>query len=66
MKTGIIYIATNKITKKSYIGLSTKTLERRMKQHIRDSKRYKFKFYNALKNIESINLNGKYYTKMYH
>lgn len=48
MKTGIIYIAINKINKKCYIGLTSNSLEERIKQHIKDRKRFKYKFYNAL------------------
>ena len=32
--SGIIYMVTNKITKQSYIGLTTKTLKERKSQHI--------------------------------
>ena len=38
MKTGLIYKITNNTTKHSYVGKTTRTLEVRWKQHIRDSK----------------------------
>lgn len=38
MSGGIIYKITNTINQKSYIGLTTGTLERRMRQHHYDSK----------------------------
>ena len=36
MRTGIIYIAINKINGKGYIGQTRSSLERRRKQHERD------------------------------
>jgi len=49
MKTGLIYIATNKINDKSYIGLTTKSLELRARLHYNESKNKMYKFANALK-----------------
>lgn len=51
MKTGLIYKATNKLSGKSYIGLTTKALKERIRGHIKDSKikNHTFKFANALR-----------------
>lgn len=56
-KTGIIYIATNKISGKSYIGQTVKILNKRMDGHYKDSIlknnngswKHTFKFANALR-----------------
>lgn len=46
----IIYIHTNTITKKSYIGRTLQTIESRFKQHLNLAKRNKgFKFHRALR-----------------
>ena len=37
---GIVYKITNKVNKKSYIGITTRTVEIRWKEHINDSKVY--------------------------
>jgi len=47
MKTGIIYKHTNKINGKSYIGLTTHSMEERLKQHLRNKNKHKF--INAIK-----------------
>lgn len=54
MKTGIIYKVTNLLNKKSYIGQTIKSIDKRKYFHIRTalnkkSKIYKCKFYNALR-----------------
>ena len=47
---GIIYKITNLITKKVYIGLSTKTLKKRWKEHVATSKTdYNHPFYNSIR-----------------
>lgn len=45
---GLIYCATCSISKKQYIGKTTGTLESRKSQHLADSKRYTYKFYEAI------------------
>lgn len=45
----IVYKATNITNKKVYIGITTKTLEHRMKIHKRDSKKLGTYFYNAIR-----------------
>jgi group I intron endonuclease len=75
----IIYKATNKINGKSYIGQTTKTLEERIKGHLRSNK--KLYFHQALRefsnenfewiileecnNIEELNIKEIYYIKFY-
>jgi group I intron endonuclease len=46
---GIIYCATNKVSGKVYIGQTTKTIEQRIKTHLRDMKRLNSHFYSALR-----------------
>lgn len=46
---GIIYRAFNKITGKSYIGQTTRTLEIRKQDHYHNINRYCYKFPNALR-----------------
>lgn len=46
---GIIYKATSKTSGKSYIGQTTKSLEKRKYQHILTSKKLKNKFQKAIK-----------------
>lgn len=48
MKTGIIYIVTNKINNKYYIGQTIKNLNERRRNHKKDTKRKKTHFYNAI------------------
>lgn len=49
MKTGYIYRFYNKITKKSYIGLTTRTLNKRIAEHLKSAKHNsKFYFHCAL------------------
>lgn len=73
----IIYKATNKINKMSYIGQTVKNLNRRIQQHANDAKRYDYFFCKALrkyglnnfdwvvikecKNREELNIWEKYY-----
>ena len=45
----IIYKVTNKINKKVYIGQTVNSLDHRMEQHYRSSKRNSYYFHNALK-----------------
>lgn len=45
---GIIYKANNILNGKTYIGLTTKTLDKRKKQHYQSAKRLKYIFYKAL------------------
>jgi group I intron endonuclease len=48
-KKGIIYTVTNKETKMVYVGLTTKSLEERKKDHIKKSKKGKsYAFQNAI------------------
>lgn len=46
---GLIYIATNQINNKSYIGQTTETLERRWYRHITTHINYPDAFHSALK-----------------
>lgn len=48
MKSGIIYMATNKMNGKSYIGQTTKKMEERRTEHKLSKKYYHTKFYDAL------------------
>ena len=73
----IIYKATNKINKMSYIGQTVKNLNRRIQQHANDAKRCNQFFYRALRkygmnnfnwsiikkceNIQELNIWEKYY-----
>lgn len=45
----IVYKATNTNNNKVYIGITTKTLEHRMKIHKKDSKRKDTYFYKAIR-----------------
>ena len=45
----LIYKATNLINGKIYIGMTTKTLEHRVKVHKRDSQRLNTYFYQAIR-----------------
>jgi group I intron endonuclease len=48
-KKGIIYTVTNKETKMVYVGLTTKSFEKRKKDHLKKSKRGKsYAFQNAI------------------
>jgi hypothetical protein len=48
-KEGIIYKVTNKVNGKHYVGVSTKSLEERKKDHIKNSKKGKtYAFQNAI------------------
>ena len=49
MKYGIIYIATNKLNNKSYIGQTINSLPRRITNHKNQSKNKNGKFSNAIK-----------------
>jgi len=46
-KFGVIYKITNHITNELYVGKTERSLETRKKQHIRASKKYNTKLYNA-------------------
>ena len=73
----MIYLVTNEINGKQYIGFTNKTLNERRKNHIKSSKNGKTHFYNALNKYgidnfkwEIIDENGmydmeKYYIKKY-
>jgi len=56
---GIIYKATNKINGKIYIGQTVKSLDKRMKRHIRDTKRLNTYFSRALKKYGKENFEWK-------
>ena len=45
----IVYLATNMINNKKYVGITTKTLEHRIKIHKRDSKVLDTYFYRAIR-----------------
>ena len=48
-KKGIVYAVTNKETKKMYVGVTTKSLEERKKDHIKKSKKGKsYEFQHAI------------------
>ena len=49
MTTYIIYRHMNRVTKKSYIGFTKRTMGVRWKQHLKASRSKKSKFYNALR-----------------
>ncbi|KKL81171.1 hypothetical protein LCGC14_1997450, partial [marine sediment metagenome] len=57
MKTGVIYKATNKITGKSYIGQSSRTLSARIYEHYRDCKKHNYHFARALRKYKKENWN---------
>jgi hypothetical protein len=44
-----IYVIENKLTKKLYVGKTSKTILERWKRHIADSRRHNTKLYNAIK-----------------
>lgn len=48
-KFGIIYIATNTVNNKNYIGKTTKSLKERMSTHFYKSKRNKTRFYFSIR-----------------
>ena len=48
--TYIIYMVTNLINNKIYIGQTIKPLKKRISNHISDSKTKKSRFYNAIRN----------------
>jgi len=50
-KFGIIYIAINIKTNKSYIGYTVRKLNTRITEHYSVTARYNYKFANALKKI---------------
>lgn len=45
---GIIYVATNSINNKKYVGKTKRSLEERVKQHLLDSRKGAFCFHKAL------------------
>jgi len=53
LRMAILYIATNKINNKKYVGITSQKLSSRIAEHIRDSRRndprYVFKFQRAIK-----------------
>lgn len=77
----LVYMATNIINDKKYIGITTKTLEHRKKIHERDSKTRESYFYRALrkygftnfelkvidyaKTLAELNEKEKYYISLY-
>ena len=46
---GIIYMVTNVINRKIYIGQTTQSLKSRKQKHLKDSKYTNYLFHNALK-----------------
>ena len=74
----LIYKATNLINGKIYIGMTTKTLEHRVKVHKRDSQRLNTYFYQAIRKhgfdkfkidtaetMEELEEKERYYIKLY-
>lgn len=63
--TGCVYCATNTKNNKVYVGMTTRTLEQRKKEHIRDSKKPKYIFHRAIKKhgIESFSWEVLYESK---
>ena len=62
----IIYKITNKINGKVYIGQTSRTLNARWKQHIRNAKKgVKTKFYNALRKYGADNFTAEVICKAY-
>lgn len=57
MSFGIVYKFTNKVSKKVYVGVTTKTLEERLFAHLNKANREKSAFQTALKKygVESFN-----------
>lgn len=49
MSNGIIYLAKNKISSKSYVGQTIRTLEIRKEEHFKNTTKGNYKFSNALK-----------------
>lgn len=45
----IIYKVTNKVNNKVYIGQTVNSIDYRMKQHYKDTKRDNYYFHNALR-----------------
>lgn len=49
MYEGYIYLVTNNINGKQYIGQTNRTIQKRWRQHSLEYKKYNFYFYNAIK-----------------
>ena len=49
MYEGYIYLITNKINGKQYIGQTVKTVQKRWSRHLADSKNFDFYFYKAIR-----------------
>jgi len=57
-----VYVIENKFNGKLYIGQTVRTVEKRWKIHIKDSRKFNYVFYNAIKNmaLRPFSLNQQY------